>query len=264
MDYRHFYRRWMEKKLMTFSARFWTLGLLALAAPVQLAKADIIYRETFSVDSSSAKLSYAGWKLNFGANGGSGTDYQNSIANSASATTSLAPINSNSAAASNANGYVYNSYTGAWNAQTLYWTDELTISTSAYTLDSISWYQVMEKTEDYTRVALRIGTQWYVSQQTFSGAAWSSTFANAAQQKTLVFKDSLWLPLTFSSGSLSLGSGTISLPTGNITAFGLFADNKTGAQMFDTYEIQATPVPESASVGAGVAGAAILLTRRSK
>lgn len=239
---------------------------MALSVSCSLAHADVIYRETFSVDSSTALLSYAGWKLNFGTNGGSGTAYQNAISNGASATPSLTPINSNSAATSNSNGYVYNSYDSSWNSRTIYWTEELTISTSAYTIDSISWYQVLQKSEDYTRVALRVGTQWYVSDQTFFGAAWSlTTFVASAQQKTLVLKDSLWIPLTFGSGTLALGSGDpISLPAGNITAFGLYADNKTGGQMFDTFEIQATPIPEAAGVSVGIAGTAMLLTRRSK
>lgn len=47
------------------------------------------------------------------------------------------------------------------------WTDEYTVDRSTNEVTQISWYQGNEIKTDEDRVAIRIGSDWYVSTQTF-------------------------------------------------------------------------------------------------
>lgn len=73
-------------------------------------------------------------------------------------------------------------------------------------------------------------------------------FKTKAELKTFTFSTNAsdWQILNFTSGtSMSLGSVLSSdLPAGDITAFGLYTNYKTKTFRFDTYEIQADPIPE--------------------
>lgn len=127
------------------------------------------------------------------------------------------------------------------------WTAEFTpVSTDL--VSSISFQTNNDSFTDVQRVAIRIDTTWYVSAETFgnSSSGW--------QQHTLDFTTdaSAWLSLDFVPGS-SLSMGVVltsDLPSGNLTAIGLFNPDHTGTYRFDDVTLTTLVIPEPSTVAA--------------
>jgi hypothetical protein len=153
---------------------------------------------------------------------------------------------------------------------------EYTINTSQYTPTSFSWDAASGYTGDQQRLVIEIGGNWYASTSYDSppaGVISGTSFQNGSAVYTVPFTTaaSSWETLNFTPGSdLTLGSVLTSpLPSGNITQFGVYAyiaDNNEGNErtFIDSFEVDATAVPEPASMMLMVCSAGLLTRRRRK
>lgn len=136
------------------------------------------------------------------------------------------------------------------------WTAEFApVSTDL--VSSISFQGRNDNSADIQRIAIRIDTTWYVSSATFANPT-STTW----QQHTLTFTTdaAAWLSLDFVPGS-SLSSGVVltsDLPSGNLTAIGLFNPTHAGTYRFDDVTLTTLAIPEPATYAA-LGGAAALV-----
>jgi hypothetical protein len=215
----------------------------------------VLYRETFGATTDQTTLSTAGWQSFIGSASLNATTPQNfnsSMSNQIGRPTDLGNINAG-ASLSSVNGLAYgSSVNGAENY--LFFTDEFALNRSAFTINSFSWFAGSRYGGDSHRLAVRIGTNWFAANTALIpvaiGAA--SNFATQSQQMTFNFNTgaSNWRTLNFAPGQpMTLGSVlTNDLPTGNISAFGLYAvlGDQPGATdevtRFDTFTVNATAV----------------------
>lgn len=126
-----------------------------------------------------------------------------------------------------------------------------------------------------SRVALRIGDEWFVSAD-FDNPAGAIAFTHAAgtntwQTNVLEFDTAEWTALEFVPGStLSMGTTKVVLPGGAITAFGIYLDafTQTSNARFDNFTVLgALSVPEPgalALLGLGAVGTVPLVLRRRR
>jgi len=144
--------------------------------------------------------------------------------------------------------------------QGLFYTNEYT-DLQVGDISQIDWYAANSSTAVTQQVAVQVDGNWYISSTQFTTAALSgSAFASGtAEHEVLNFSGSTWNSLSYTVGSngFSISGTAISLPTGNVTGFGLFVDTaNAGNPRFDTFEI--TSIPEPASYAA-IASLASLL-----
>jgi hypothetical protein len=220
------------------------------------AKAAVIYRETFgNTTGSNVALPAGGWTST--SNGGSGwrsspnTGRATDLPNVSAGTTSSQSI-----------GYLLNTTN---TVSIIYTTEYVIAQTVIPDLATISWYQG-NNTPSETRVIVQIGGSWYATTETFTNTAVASNANFGAEAEVQVFNwttsASSWRALTVSGSTETLGATlTESLPTGQITAFGLYFA-ATSSQRFDTFEIQTIPEPHLAALGG--LGTLILLIRRRR
>jgi len=152
------------------------------------------------------------------------------------------------------------------------WTNEYLVNRDLNSITSIEYQQGNSSSTDATRVAIRIDSKWYVSTTETSNTGY--TFFNTnARNVTLPFSTaaSAWSNLTFDRDlipipnptSLAIGTALIgSLPSGNITAFGLYTDIVNLTVRFDNFTINAVPIPEPTAFAALSAAALVVLRRR--
>lgn len=248
------------------------LGALAVAVLVSAAPASaaVVYREIFPNDTGAdAAASTVGWKLNWGDTGAEGTSLSNYVVSGGDGQpTDLAPVNSGTSD-ERVRGYLVR--LGTDGGKHLYWTEEYnTLNLATTPVQSISWWQYNGHSTsgagatDEIRVALRVGTSWYVSVETFTNVAKTWT-----QNTLTIDEDTAWYALSFTKDETlaMVTTQQLQLPTsGVLTAFGLYADSKTAGNgrfhRFDAYTIEA--VPEPAMLGlASVAGLLMLRRRRA-
>jgi hypothetical protein len=234
------------------------LLLFASCAPAS-AKAAIIYREIFPNNGGSNQdLSFDGWQIHFDSDAEQISTGGNSPTVSQPNNTDPG-VNSFPSNAPPVAGYA--SIAATVNTNYLFWTSEYTVDRTADSVTSISWWQANTSSEASSQAAVRIGTQWYASTDTFSNPA-AANF-NSAYQRTLDFTTATWQLLDFVPGtSLALGAAT-TLPAGNLIAFGWYVDSSEGARLrMDTFEINAVPVPEPSTGLLLTAAGFLLLSRR--
>lgn len=164
-------------------------------------------------------------------------------------------------------GDPYTSYGRAWyignQDKGILWTGEYQVNLSQYSLNSVSWYCRQDSAGvGDTRIALEIGTQWYVSDQIAGTTSWT--------KQTTAIASTNWHTLAYTQGvslQQTIDSATVALPTtGNLAAFGVYFDTaNTGIVRIDSYSIDASPVPEPASLGLiGLASLGLLRRRANR
>ncbi len=238
------------------------LGVLAFALPNPLAaQTSVYYQEDFSGQTGNQAFSIYGWSAHAG---------------------SLASDRSTNTFTGSNDGQFVSSGTGpdstvGFGAKTfagndanpgrtaIEWTAEFT-PVSIDLVSSISFQTKNGNTTDVQRVAIRIDTFWYVSAETFASA--STTVWN---QHTLTFTTdaSAWLNLDFVPSS-SLAEGVVltsDLPSGNLTAIGLFNPTHTNTYRFDDVTLTTLTIPEPstfAALGGSTALVCALFLRRRR
>lgn len=269
------------------------VGLLVLASGILFAApspvaAAIIYRETFGNDTgaNASQATLSDWALHTGSTGSYNMGPQ--ISNGPGKVGDVDNVNAGPTI-SQTNGYFYHA-SATETPPALFWTPEYSFDPADYEAGSIqfSWYQGNISASDAAQLAIRIGSQWYASTQTFTNAAVSAGgnfplgddngnggVAHGGELKTLTFSPTAasWALLNFSgtyntatnagtnSGAgLSLGSVLeADLPSGVIDAFGWYFNSpSTNIKRLDTMTIQATAIPEPSTLALAGFGLAML------
>ena len=260
-------------------------GTSLLSTQVSQAQTTAIYREVFGNNTANnLNLTTVGWSGAYGATGANpsslGGAFTNNfgISSAAGSPNNLDNINAGGASLSLANGLAFTSGGTMATTNWLAYTTGYTVDTSANSIQDISFYAGSAANGAVIpgfRIAVQIDGSWYASTEVLANTVAISSAANfnsLAQQLTFTWTTdaSAWDNLTFVSGtSLTLGSTLTSpLPGDNITAFGLYSDAESGTgatRRFDTFQIDASPVPEPSSVVLALSGLGMLMgLRRSR
>jgi hypothetical protein len=266
---------------------------LGVAATCSVASAQptVVYRETFSTTTNNLSPSTAGWGVNFG-NSGAGylaTSFSQNAAGISNFTGRVADVGnldagSNPSGTQTSTGFFFIAPTVSplsTSTPILAWTAEgSTLGLTTSTAGQFSFYMgntfYNTNVAPVTRLAVQVGTSWFVTSQTFTTANISgATFGTTAELKTFNFTttSTAWHTLTFTqngiaangSGSLSLGATATSNLSGNINAWGIYVDSGTGANVrFDTFTVSAIPEPSAFAALAGLGMLGFAATRRRR
>ncbi len=153
-------------------------------------------------------------------------------------------------------------------------TSAYTVNTGTYSVHDMSFYSGNNFTTSLEHFVVQIDGSWYATVQTYGNAAAVTSAANFASQAQLdtftwTTAASAWETLNYTPGTtLTVGSVLSSaLPGDNITAFGLYSDGTgvSSTMRADTFQIDATAVPEPSSVALALSGLGVLMGfRRSR
>jgi len=240
-----------------------------------------IYREVFGNNTAgNNNLSTVGWAGNWGP---TATDSSNPSPNNFGVSSAvgnpnnLDNINAGGPSLSIPNGLAFTSGTGASLNNWIAYTTGYTVDTTANQIQDISFCAGSAANGTFGipgfRIAVQIDGNWYASTAVLANTVAVSSAANfstGAQKVTFNWTTaaSAWDSLSFTPGTtLVLGSTLVSaLPGDNITAFGLYSDQEAGAgnatRRFDTFQIDAIPVPEPSSVVLALFGVGALMSLR--
>ena len=199
----------------------------------------MLYREVFPNNTAgNITLASAGW-YNHDTAAGLPDTTNNGVSNLTGRPVGEYAVNSNPVSAETSAGFA--SDWDAANAVEFIWTDEFTVDRAGYQIQNIRWYQGNSQAGTEMRVAVRIGGLWYVTSQVFTNAAMTGAqFGTNAEEKILDFNTASWNTFNFTESSVLSIGGAVSLPAGDITAFGLFtANNPNGFIRFDSFTITA-------------------------
>ena len=278
------------------AARSMRVALLASAmvsaSLVSTSDGAVLYRETFGrPDPAAGNLStnLFDWQR-FNAAGTNGSQTNGVSSDSTGKPTDLANVN----AGANSDG-TFVAYAEGWSyqdgSQRLSMTPEFSFNPVDYESGSVSfsWYQGAAQltaptvADQQGKLALRIGGVWYASveNETNGAGVTGTTFAESAGtvQVSQTFNPAAanWLILNFdgnydpttdvatpSTVALSLGGNPASDLAGPITAFGIYRDATGQNFRFDTFQIDATPIPEPTTVAGLLIGSVALLGRKRR
>jgi hypothetical protein len=249
-----------------FRTTSWCCFLLLATAAAR--GATVVYTENFTNTAQSAGTAQAfgsaGWYAHYGA---TAVNHTNLLADPTSS--SRAAI-WHTTAMGGTPGYGF----GSLGAPALYWTTEPGLIALGL-VETVSFYANNTSSSSSFRVAIRLdnGTSddtsddfWVVSSQAFNSSTEGSSGNWIANGKleTLVFSSaaSSWRNLTFvEDSSLVLGAErSVDLPTGNITAFGLWASG--GTVRFDDFSIALVPEPGRGMLALGALVGVVFRRRR--
>jgi hypothetical protein len=219
----------------------------------------VIYRETFYNTTNNLSFSNwgGGWNLyrstNTSATVTNVTGAVNSLSDLNGRPTNLAAVNAGSYAGTD-KGFAFVTATDA--RQALAFTTEYvgTNNLSTPNLTSISWYAANSSTSNTHQLAVQVGSQWYISDTTYTTANISGgNFSTQAELKTVNLSSNptfRTLDFTLNSSAYTIGGTAAILPTGPLSAWGLFTDSVGSGQnnRFDTYEVQGFDAPNWAMV----------------
>lgn len=270
-------------------------GMLVFAFSAQAVQATVIYREVFgSTAVTELDNTNIDWNANFVGSDGStlyGTTNTNTytyfgVEQVEGRPNNLPNVNAGNVELSQVNSYGYRlaSVNNPNGHRSMVWTEEYTVDRSSWQIDTISFYSNNSSTPGVSQLALRVDSLntpgdltddvWVVSSDIFSSTG--GTAANWPSHgvlHTLNFGTATWKSLTFNplygsgtgSGSdLSAPGSSVAFPSGNITAFGLYIPPSNSVIRFDTYQIDAHPVPEPASVSLLLMGSLFFVRLRRK
>lgn len=261
------------------------LGCACAFALFSSAKADVIYRETFGVqpgataDVVTTAFDWQRFTATGIANAAVGVNYNNPGRLTDVANVEAGP-NADGTSGAYTNGILYMS-----GSQNLALTTEYSFDLAGYENVSFSWYEGNAHASESMRMVIRIDGLWYASTDTFTTAAMGiAGFGAQAELKTLAFDPdpAKWSLLNFngnytvgvtpgtgtptnsSLGTVTLGAAPAAPLSGVITGFGVYTEfnGGTGNMRLDTFQIDATAVPEPSGAHLLlVAGASFLLFR---
>jgi hypothetical protein len=128
-------------------------------------------------------------------------------------------------------GFAFWSQTGI-GADSFLYTDEITFASSE--LSSITWYQ-RDSANDPLHLAFRIGTDWYISDQTWTQPIASTWVPQTVDLSSLTFFQRSQSGTALPDGSVPSSPGGLSLPSGDVNAFGFWWDGpKSNTSRVDT------------------------------
>ncbi len=228
--------------------------------------AAVIYAQNFgNAGSGNAAVSSIGWTSLWSTSSGGNVSVHNSnyyigITNQTGRPTNIQNVNA-PVSASATQGVVRLFQADYSYINTLIYTNQYTIDRSAWELDSVTWYAAGTSggsNLESIQLALQIGGSWYVSKKTqmpaLTGNAPSNFSTNAAERGIFNFESAEWYTLGAATGSpFAVGTTAITLPSGDITAFGLFVQPRQvnpSYVLFDSFVINATAVPEPGHLAA--------------
>jgi len=270
-------------------AKFLLVALSFLALLGANSHAATIYRETFGFTGGSPSVfettafSTVGWTNLYSIAGGniepdSAPDgYYLGVSNETGSPVNLPNVNAGGTSASEQYGVVRLANLDGLTFKTLVYTSEYSVNRSAFQVDTLSWYGAGTgggSDQDSLSAAVKINGAWYVSQLTRPNALQpnsTSSFGDDALPYTVDFNTANWFSLAADVGSpFAVGVSPLTLPNGDIEAFGMYADlrpSNGSYLMFDTFQIDASTVPEPATtamIALGVCAAAFFRHRASK
>ncbi len=246
------------------------LVCLFFATAVQ---AEVIYRETFGrPDSPTTDMSLVFWDwADYSSNGHwvpnvttNATDPTNIVANfgvngtNSGRPTDVANVNAgpNSDGTFGAYARSVHYFLTAGGQPSLSWTPEYSLNPANYTGLAFSWYEGNANAADSQRLAVKVGSQWYVSAASFSSPATTlAQFTTNAQLNTVSYDPAAanWLTLDFNGGydtatnvgtdssvALAVGAAPGADLSGNITGYGILIQGAAGTRRFDTFQIDGT------------------------
>ncbi|MES2308481.1 MAG: hypothetical protein V4507_06430 [Verrucomicrobiota bacterium] len=166
-------------------------------------------------------------------------------------------------------GYGFVTGQGA-GTQYLAYTSQYTVDRSTYSGLTLSWFEGDTAVSSASAV-VQIGGSWYISgAQATPTVSSYTTFPTQGQTMSVALDTATWSSLTVNAGSpFSVGS-VVAIPTGNITAFGLFIAPGTSnsTSRFDNFTITSSAIPEPSGfilwTGIFMSSAFGLLSRRTK
>jgi hypothetical protein len=253
-----------------------------LGLPCAHLQAAIIYRETFGIPPGAGadffpttfdwqRFDQNGFEITTGGNT-SGVNYSAQGRPVDVANVNAGP-NSDGTFDPYANGILY--FASAL-PPSLGFTTEFSFNPADYLAGSISfsWYEGNNSALQSFRLAIRNSSGWFASADPYvftTPAIPLTSFGTQAELKTLTYNPAAanWLTMTFDGdftlgatpgtgtatnstlGALSLGGPPATDLSGAITAFGVYGEsgtNPNGNRRIDTFQIDATPVPEPSSV----------------
>lgn len=197
------------------------------------------YNNTLNVSGSAAATQYKNWNVYFAANLSSAVAETTAGYNLVLANASGDPANpANVSAAAGVStsltkGFLYTNGACDFLAFT-----NVSISLSAYSDLTFSWLAGDNVATDKEFAAIKIGSDWYVSDfVTPPNIGSGGNFPTQAVKKTIDLDLTHWYQLTATIGSaFNIASTATTLPSGDISAFGVFGESN-GTMRIDTYSI---------------------------
>ncbi|MCC5843065.1 MAG: PEP-CTERM sorting domain-containing protein [Verrucomicrobia bacterium] len=210
------------------------------------ANASPIYSETFDNNTGSGfALENVDWKANHAAN---------ALVFDSSTTGGGRPAVSSDVGSDGTNGFVFHGSYGR-DQPWIWWTDVQSFG-DVGDLESVGFALRNDNHQENIRVALSVGTDWYVSDSVFNTPGNPNWVTHSLDVANSSFRT-----LSFTSGSTLGNPGAVTaLPgSGTVTAIGFYTENLLSTVRFDTV----TVIPEPGTLAlVGLALAACVLGRR--
>ncbi len=200
----------------------------------------VIYRETWAGKSADhiRDLSGHGWHENSGTTAAATTIF--AIGRETSQPSNLRNVNNTQPSGTSLGVGLLRSLTEPINRSYMLWTGEITIDRTRHLPRRIVWRQRHDAAIP-VRVAVRVGTVWFASNQTFTSTG--TTY----NQEALDWEGAAWRTLNFVPGStLTLGPAVTLPADGPITGLGFYLDAHPARARFDTLEFEAGSAPTAA------------------